>query len=218
MIALPSGEVQLWTVFHHEADRRARELEKILSADELALRPRLGEERARRFTTTRGMLRLLLSRYTDIPAIDIRFRYGPRGKPFLVERGVPQEAPPRIQFNLSDSSNVVVFGFASDREIGVDIERVRSVDRWHAIAKRFYGEQEADELSRLPENERKHRFIARWVLEEARIKATGQGIWTRHSPEAAALSYQAFEPAPDYYGAVAAPGTDWNTRLAGAPD
>ena len=216
-IVLPSGEVQLWTVFHHEADRRARELEIILSADELALRPRLGEERAKRFTTTRGMLRLLLSRYTGIPPAEIRFRYGPRGKPFLIEHGASREAQPRIQFNLSDSSDIVVFGFASDREIGVDIERVRTVGRWQAIAKRFYGEQEADELLRLPENEREHRFIARWVLEEARIKATGQGIWLRHSPEASLLSYKSFQPAPDYYGAVAALGTDWIIRLSGVP-
>ena len=216
-IALPAGEVQLWTVFHHQADRRTRELEKTLSPGELALRTRLGEERAKRFTTTRGMLRLLLSRYTGISAREIRFRYGPRGKPFLIERGVSPSTKPRIQFNLSDSSNVVVFGFSSDREIGVDIERVRGVSRWHAIAKRFYGEREADELALLPENEREHRFIARWVLEEARIKATGQGIWSRQSVEAARLSYKTFQPAPDYYGAIAAPGTDWSMRLSGAP-
>ena len=163
------------------------------------------------------MLRLLLSRYTGIRASAIRFRNGPRGKPFLLEPGISPAEQPRIQFNLSDSGDVVVFGFASDREIGVDIERVRSVNRWHAIAKRFYGEAEARELLRLPKDERERRFIARWVQEEARIKATGQGIWSRKSPESSLLSYRAFQPAPDYYGAAAARGSDWTICLSDVP-
>ena len=110
-----------------------------------------------------------------------------------------------------------MFGFASDREIGVDIERVREIERWHAIAKRFYGLEEARELSLLDDDARRRQFIARWVREEARIKATGQGIWSRESPEAAALTYKPFQPAPDYYGAVAAPGNDWIIRFCGAP-
>lgn len=215
---LPPGEIQLWTVFHHEVDSRAPLFVKTLTPDELALRERLEPDRSRRFTTTRGTLRLLLSRYTGIDPYDIRFRYGPRGKPFLVEPGEATPPPqPRIQFNLSDSSDVVVFGFSSDREIGVDIERVREVERWHAIAKRFYGEAAALELSQLPDDERRRRFIAKWVMEEARIKATGQGIWSRNTAEAAALSYRSFEPASDYCGAVAAPGSDWTIRLCGAP-
>ena len=217
-IELPSGEVQLWVVLHHEADVRAAILEKTLSSDELELRERIGPDRARRFTTTRGTLRLLLSRYTGIDAAAIRFRYGPRGKPFLVEPGATiAPAHPRIQFNLSDSSDVVVFGFASDRQIGVDIERVREVERWHAIAKRFYGGEAAKELSKLGDDERRRQFIARWVREEARIKATGQGIWSRESPETVALFYKSFQPAPDYYGAVAGPGSDWIIRLCGTP-
>lgn len=213
-IDLPRGEIQLWTVFHHDSDARAGELEKILTPDEIALWPRLGEQRARNFTTTRGTLRLLLSRYTGIEPSAIRFRYGPRGKPFLVEPGVSE---PRIQFNLSDSADVVVFGFSSDREIGVDIERVRKIDRWEAIAKRFYSEKDAAALARVPERERDREFIARWVLEEARIKATGQGLWSRNSPEATALSYRRFTPAPDYCGGVAAAGRDWSISLCGVP-
>lgn len=219
MTELPSGEIHLWTVYHHSADSDAAALSELLSKDELSLRHRLKPDRARRFTTTRGTLRRLLGRYTGIDAREVRFRYGPRGKPFLVERGRPSTHPPRIQFNLSDSSDVVVFGFASDREIGVDIERVRHVERWQAIAKRFFGAQVAEELTRMDESERDAEFIGRWVMEEARIKATGQGIWSRNTPEAALLSFQPFTPAPGYRGAVAAPGNNgnkWTMRLCGA--
>jgi 4'-phosphopantetheinyl transferase len=212
-IELPPNQVQLWTVIHHITDARYDELERHLTLDERVLRDTLGSERGQKFTTTRSMLRILLSRYTGIEPGKIRFRYGPRGKPFLVEKG--REYDPRIQFNLSDSSDIVVFGFASDREIGVDIERVRHLERWRRIAERFFGNATAEELARLPDAERDRGFIARWVMEEARIKATGQGIWSRKSPEAASLSYRSFSPAPDYCGAVAALGTDWDICLCG---
>jgi 4'-phosphopantetheinyl transferase len=214
-IELPPNQVQLWTVIHHLADSRYDELERNLTLDERVLRDKLGVERGRKFTTTRSTLRILLSRYTGIEPGAIRFRYGPRGKPFLIEKG--REYDPRIQFNLSDSSDVVVFGFASDREIGVDIERVHHLERWRRIAERFFGSAIADELARLPDAERDRGFIARWVMEEARIKATGQGIWSRKSPEAAQLTYKPFSPAPDYCGAVAAPGSDWDICLCGSP-
>lgn len=210
-IELPPNEIQLWTVIHHIADSRQEELERHLTVDERVLRDKLGAERGRKFTTTRSTLRILLSRYTGIEPGAIRFRYGPRGKPFLVEKG--REYDPRIQFNLSDSSDVVVFGFASDREIGVDIERVHHLERWRRIADRFFGSEIADELEKLPDAERDRGFIARWVMEEARIKATGQGIWSRKSPEAVRLNFKSFDPAPDYCGAVAAPGSDWNIRF-----
>ena len=191
------------------------ELEKHLSPDEVELRASFGETRARKFTTTRGTLRALISHYTGIAPADVRFRYGPRGKPYLAESG--READPRIQFNLSDSSDVVVLGFSSDREIGVDIERVRHLDRWQRISERFFGKAEAGALAELGDADRDRAFIARWVMEEARIKATGQGIWSRSTPEAARLSYKSFSPAPDYCGAVAAAGTDWTICLSGSP-
>ena len=212
---LPPGEIQLWTVIHHVADARHAELERVLAPDEIELRRKFGEERARKFTTTRATLRILLSHYSGIAPDLVKFRYGSRGKPFLVEAG--REARPRIQFNLSDSHDVVVLGFASDREIGVDIEKVRHLDRWERISRRFFGDSVAKELAALPDSARDGEFIRRWVREEARIKATGQGIWSRGTPEAATLSYQSFNPLEGYWGAVAAPGTDWIICLRGSP-
>jgi 4'-phosphopantetheinyl transferase len=212
---LRPGEVHLWTVFHHNADGTAEQLGGLLSPDELALRARLEPDRARRFTTTRGTLRLLLGGYARIQPERVRFRYGPRGKPFLVEDEVAGD--PRIQFNLSDSSDVVVFGFSSDREIGVDIERIRHVERWESIARRFFGPEAAEELAALTAADRDAGFIGRWVMEEARIKATGQGIWSRKSPEAGRLNYHPFTPAEGYRGAVAAPGNDWKIISYGVP-
>lgn len=202
-------------MFHHTADARHDEFEKHLTPDEIELRGKFAPERARKFTTTRATLRLLIARYTGIAPRDVRFRYGPRGKPFLLERG--REQNPRVQFNLSDSSDVVAFGFSADREIGVDIERVRHLDRWQKIARRFFGLDEAIRLEQLSESERDREFIRLWVREEARIKATGQGIWSRGTPEAATLAYESFFPADGYCGAVAAPEKDWIIRLSGSP-
>jgi hypothetical protein len=53
-------------VIHNINDARYEELERHLTLDERVLRDTLGSERGQKFTTTRSMLRILLSRYTGI--------------------------------------------------------------------------------------------------------------------------------------------------------
>src|SRR5690349_19880357 len=69
-----------------------------------------------RFIIARGKLRELLSRYTQVPAEDILFRYGPRGKPYLENNSLD------LQFNVSHSDDFAVYAFALHSEVGIDIE------------------------------------------------------------------------------------------------
>jgi phosphopantetheinyl transferase len=71
---------------------------------------------ARRFIVSRAVLRTLLSRFTSIPACELRYRVEREGKPVL-ESGMG----PTVHFSLSRSEELVLIGFAPC-PLGLDIE------------------------------------------------------------------------------------------------
>jgi phosphopantetheinyl transferase len=89
----------------------------------------------------------------------------PAGKPFF-----PQH--PQIRFNPSDSGGWRALAVSETTEVGIDIERVRTVPRAEAIARRFTGP------GWLPadEPERSAVFLREWTIREALVKATGEGL------------------------------------------
>ena len=78
------GHVHVWRVDLSAADTRIPNLESALSLDERARAARvpLGENR-RRFVVSRVVLRCLLSQYAEVAPEQLRFDYGPHGKPEL---------------------------------------------------------------------------------------------------------------------------------------
>src|SRR5215211_7036560 len=83
-LALPPGAV--------------RQLETLLSPDELARADRFAHARLRRrFVAGRGQLRLLLARYLHAVPEEIVFAYSPSGKPTL---GTAPAGPPPLEFNV----------------------------------------------------------------------------------------------------------------------
>lgn len=72
-----------------------------------------------------------------------------------------------IFFNLSHSGDYVAVA-VSDREIGIDIEKIRTVNR--STAKKFFTKSEAASVKSDDD------FIKLWVKKESFIKATGQGL------------------------------------------
>ena len=97
---------------------------------------------------------------------DFSLRYGENGKPHLADNAV--------FFNLSHSENTVICA-VSEREIGVDAEKVGEVDL--EIARRFFHRDEFALLENLPTNEEKRdMFFRLWTLKESFVKALGKGI------------------------------------------
>jgi 4'-phosphopantetheinyl transferase len=174
------------------------------------------------FVAARGSLRALLGSYLEQPPRSIAFGYGPQGKPFL-ERS---KGSPPVQFNLShsDGLGLVVIG---RQEIGVDVERVRSLTDLLELADRFFSRQEVADLRAVPAGQRAGAFFRCWTAKEAYIKARGEGLSmpldrfavsltppagrvtlaVSDSPEEAdRWSLHRFEPAADYVAAVAVEG------------
>ncbi|MGH9558287.1 MAG: 4'-phosphopantetheinyl transferase family protein [Bryobacteraceae bacterium] len=177
------------------ADVLAR-LKPTLSADERdrASRFRFDPDREA-FIAVRGSLRLLLARYLGRSAAGIVFEYGPRGKPHC-----PNQAD--IAFNLSSSGGIALFAFARGCEPGIDLERVRAIPELLDVAKRFFSPGEVAELAALPEDRRERVFFHCWTRQEARVKATGEGLAT---PEDGGCPWNLcnFDPAGGYAAALA---------------
>jgi 4'-phosphopantetheinyl transferase len=145
----------------------------LLSADELSRAERFHFEKDRiRFTRCRSALRLLLSRFLDVPPEKIRFSYTTNGKPEVSEDQNPQS----LRFNLSHSDNMAVIAVGVGSAIGVDIERMRDHVNTVDLAERFFSAREREALRSLPENLRFQAFYACWARKEAFLKANGEGL------------------------------------------
>ncbi|MCF8024225.1 MAG: 4'-phosphopantetheinyl transferase superfamily protein [Desulfobacteraceae bacterium] len=126
----------------------------------------------RNFVAARGMLRLVLASYLEIPPAEVPVAIDARGKPYLKNTGNLKP----IDFNLSHSGDMVLIGLTVNRRIGVDIERIRPKKNPEKIAERFFDPKEAREVAQAPENERLRLFLRYWTSKEAYLKATGDGI------------------------------------------
>lgn len=170
---LGDDEVHLWQVQLDAPALQQTCWEDPLSPDELERARRFHFPRdARRFTTTRGMLRTLLAEYLGARPKEISFEYGPKGKPALAGK----HASSGLHFNVSHSEERAFIGMAR-RNLGVDIEHVRDDVRVDEIAQRFFSVAERKALFSLTPEQRARAFFDCWTRKEAFIKAKGDGLF-----------------------------------------
>lgn len=164
--------VHLWWINIEDQAPSEASLAATLSSDERARAARLRNADLRRqFTVTRGVVRTILSRYTDVAPSDLWFHYGAAGKPKL-----GGNAGREISFNVSHSAGLAVCAVARRRMVGVDLEHVRPVLDVGSLAAAALTDSEGSELWRVPAPEREEAFLRFWTLKEAYLKATGRGL------------------------------------------
>jgi 4'-phosphopantetheinyl transferase len=166
------GEIHVWLVKMDNPARYYSELRKFLSEDEITrLKQYKFELDRQRFIARRGFLRLLLGQYCALPPKSITYQVNPYGK--LSSPSCP------YSFNLSHSQGVLVFGFSSFPEIGVDIEQVHSNHDLFRLTERWFSPEEQAGLSALPASLQSEAFYHVWTQKEAYIKARGLGLSIR---------------------------------------
>ncbi len=144
-----------------------------LSEDERARAQRFLLERDRNsFIAARGILRDLLARYSGRGPGDTEFVYGAQGKPALSDGGTANP----VRFNLSHSHGLALIAVAREREIGVDVEKIRPDRAGDEIASRYFSAEEVEELRALPTEQRAEGFFLCWTRKEAYVKALGEGL------------------------------------------
>ena len=126
----------------------------------------------RRFTVTRALLRALLGAYLGSEPEALVFHALEHGKPML--GGRHRDNP--LNFNVSHSDGMALFGVTLDRAIGVDVERIRHDFEVVTIAKRFFSPAEQRDFLSLPTAEQHRAFFDCWTRKEAYVKALGDGL------------------------------------------
>lgn len=167
------GCVQVWlATFPSDAGELSR-LAGRLSPDERLRAGRLIDPEVRsRFAAGRGFLRETLGRYLGEEPERLVFGTGEFGKPFLaggVKRG-------DLRFNISHAGNRLLLAVTTGKEVGVDLEFVRSDLDYPEMAKHYLSVRERSELLALPRNERLAAFYRLWTRKEAYLKGSGTGF------------------------------------------
>lgn len=209
MIEIAGDEVHLWETPLSIWELEFSLIRDLLSEDERKRAAAFLNERARRqFVISRGMLRQLLSRYTDRPIAEIEFAAEGDGKPVIAgER--------EIEFNLSHSGEIVVYAVAL-RPVGVDVEHFRPVPRAAELARRYLSPEEIETVTSAPQDVRDREFLSAWVRREAYAKARGMSIWRAlerqkeiSPPTDGDYTVRLVDYSRKYVAAVAASGSDW---------
>src|SRR5947209_5240716 len=161
-LVLPPGEVHLWRLNVETSDAEEAHWKELLSADEIARAARFHFARDRQhFTTSRALLRTILASYLDTQPCRLTFAYSKKEKPFL-------DTSPgnEVSFNVSHSGGSALMAFAREREIGIDIEQIRPDIDLDGIARRFFSQNEQNQLAALAPDERIEGFFRCWTRKE----------------------------------------------------
>lgn len=165
-LRLEPGEVHVWAIpLTGEPER----FQQLLSATELARAERFRFlDHRRRHVIAHGALRVILGGYAGADPAVLEVAIGTRGKPFL-----PRYSG--LHFNLSHSGHLAMLA-VGDRELGVDVEKLRRLESLQDIARRHFSHAEFESLRALPEAEQLRGFYRLWTRKEAYIKAVGAGL------------------------------------------
>ena len=166
-------EAHIWHATLYVAEARIQLLRQMLSPDEheRAARYRLARDRAR-YIIARGTLRTILGRYLDVAPPDLRFVYGPHGKPALA----PAHGDDTLAFNLSHADDTALYAVTRGQRVGIDLERVDPDVAASTVAEHTFSPREVAALRALPPHEQRDAFFRCWTRKEAYVKALGAGL------------------------------------------
>lgn len=223
---LADGEVHVWHVDLERPPDEVERLERTLPEREIRRAARQPFEARRRDLVISGAaLRAILGSYLDADPRATRFRVDPGGKP----RIDPAWHPAPLTFNLTHSRGRALVAVSREREVGVDVERLRRDLPMERLAARFFSPREIAALRDTPEEIRPAAFFACWTRKEAYVKARGTGLFggwplqsfavsvepgagpvaleiPGHEGEAARWGLESLDAGPGYAAAVAVEG------------
>lgn len=218
-----SDTVDVWRIRPLQVGGDINVLRATLSIEELARADQLTGDLRRRFSViSRAVVRILLSRYTKIPAEELMLVRGKNGKPNVH----PSQNAQNIAFNFSDSGDMALLAVAGGREVGVDIEKIHEVRRAAEIARRRFSPNAETDLAALQPSERSRVFLQNWARYEALIKARAGSLWDTpgegnltfsvtqsYLHEGPDFTVRDLDAGHDYVGALAVQGTGWNISV-----
>ncbi len=218
--ALRGTDVHVWAFPLGVSAKRLTELRALLTPDEIAKADRIiVPVKCAQSAVSRGVARTLLAAYTGVPAADLRFRYGDKGRPYLDGPGDD------LVFNVSHSGELGAIAVTREGEMGVDVEEMDGTVDLIGIGRRFFSPIEHADLSSQTGDNMTRAFFRAWTRKESYLKARGAGLSlpldgfdvtllpdqeprllaTRFDPgDAARWTLSELDPADGYAGALCA--------------
>jgi 4'-phosphopantetheinyl transferase len=179
-LAIDKAESHIWLISAEVDDAVLARLGSILDSEERRLAGAFRFDADRRLSiVSRAALRFLIGQYFSQRPANVRFTYGPEGKPSL-ESGV-------LEFNVTNSAGLVAITISGEQPVGIDLEKTRAMDDFVAIADRHFAEREAQAMRDAAEAERLSLFFDLWTAKEAVVKGVGGGL---------SIDLQSFETVP----------------------
>jgi len=178
-VELKNNEIHFWITSSAKNKKQVSNLKKLLSPHEIKKIYRVNiKEINHRHIASRALLRLILGNYyiKDKEQNDINFTYNRFGKPSLENR------EDNLKFNLSHSANYIIYAFSKENDVGIDIERIRNIEKANEIVGRSSTREVVERFASLNDNRKKIAFIKWWTLLEAYYKFKGESISLRKSP------------------------------------
>ncbi|MDH3412409.1 MAG: 4'-phosphopantetheinyl transferase superfamily protein [Gammaproteobacteria bacterium] len=172
-LRLSPEHVEVWRISTSLSDEEVEAFNAVLSPEQRARSERIRVvEKRRQYIITQGLTRILLARVLDAEPNALEFVRGPKGKPYL--SGAFADAG--VQFNMTHTSHMALIAVTLNREVGVDIERIRDNLQWDKLARRYFSPLEYRDFSSLPQSVRLGAFFTLWTRKEAVLKAIGTGL------------------------------------------
>lgn len=212
-LVLGKDEVHVWRASLKLTAPELNGLQELLSDDEIKRAGNYHFQKDRdNFIASRGVLRVILAKYLQRAPEKLYFCYGSHGKPMLAE----QTGEKTISFNVAHSNGLALYAVASQMEVGIDLEYIRSDQTAEVIAKQFFSQKEIVALNALTGEARQKAFYTFWTRREACLKARGVGLaFNLRKADVQNddnLSVSNLDVESDYAAALALKGRNYNIK------
>jgi 4'-phosphopantetheinyl transferase len=172
-LELGCDDLHGWRTTLNQPLASVQELKSLLSREEVERAERFHFEHDRaRFLARRGLLRIILGYQLGVDPDTVQFHYAPSGKPEVAE--ISDKG--KLCFSMSHSHGLNLYVIGWNRNVGIDVERIRPLNKAVPIARRFFSTTEATAIQELPESLKMLGFFNCWTRKEAYLKATGDGL------------------------------------------
>lgn len=164
-----NGIIHIWLTSASQWKNNLNELASVLSQEEISRKVKLiSQNRQEDYVISRGVLRSILAQYLEVAAENVPLKTYPNGKPYLPGSD--------LQFNISHSEDLFLYGFVLDVPIGVDLQQVYPISNINTLIKNYFSPYEQQILSTEKKTRLKDLFFRIWTAKEAYLKGTGEGF------------------------------------------
>jgi 4'-phosphopantetheinyl transferase len=173
-LCLGTGQVDVWLASLHDVspDRELAWLRLLSEAERTKWQRFVVQDAKLQYLVSRALVRTTLSRYADVAEHAWQFETNDYGRPYISQ----PRALHHIQFNLSNTTGLVVCAIAKGCDIGIDVENIARPLDTDALAPTVFAPRELADFRYGLSADRRNRFFSYWTLKEAYIKARGMGL------------------------------------------